>query len=57
MNLADAKAKIESWRQSYNTVRPHGSLNDDTPAEFAGRFEEPLPFALQEDKDDWHERN
>jgi transposase InsO family protein len=39
-DLSDAKAKIESWRQSYNTIRPHSSLNDDTPAEFAGRFEE-----------------
>jgi putative transposase len=40
-DLADAKGKIESWRQTYNTVRPHSSLNDDTPAEFAGRFKEP----------------
>jgi len=39
-NLVDAKAKIEPWRQTYNTVRPHSSLNDDTPAKFAGRFEE-----------------
>ena len=39
-DLSDAKGKIESWRQTYNTVRPHSSLNDDTPAEFAGRFEE-----------------
>lgn len=39
-DLADAKEKIESCRQTYNTVRPHSSLNDNTPAEFAGRFEE-----------------
>ena len=39
-NLSDAKEKIESWRQSYNTIRPHSSLDDVTPAEFAGRFEE-----------------
>ena len=39
-DLSDAKEKIESWRQSYNTVRPHSSLNDNTPAEFASRFEE-----------------
>ena len=40
-DLADAKEKIESWRQGCNTVHPHSSLNDDTPAEFAGRFQEP----------------
>jgi putative transposase len=39
-NLSDAKEKIESWRQSYNTIRPHSSLDDVTPTEFAGRFEE-----------------
>ncbi len=42
-DLPDAKTKIESWRQTYNTVRRHSSLNDTTPAEFAGRFQEPKP--------------
>ena len=23
------------WRQDYNTIRPHGSLGRNTPAEFA----------------------
>jgi putative transposase len=40
-DLADAKEKVESWRRSHNTIRPHSSLNDDTPAEFGGRFKEP----------------
>lgn len=31
----DAKEKIEMWRQDYNTVRPHSSLNYATPAAFA----------------------
>lgn len=35
MDLHDAKAKIETWRQDYNCNRPHSSLNDLTPAEFA----------------------
>lgn len=35
LSLQDAKEKIESWRQDYNTVRPHSSLNNLTPNEFA----------------------
>ncbi len=35
MNLADARTKIERWRQDYNTRRPHSSLDGMTPAEFA----------------------
>lgn len=34
-SLADAKATIEAWRKDYNEVRPHSSLGDLTPAEFA----------------------
>jgi hypothetical protein len=40
IEVVSGKDKIESSRQTYNTVRPHSSLNDDTPAEFACRFEE-----------------
>jgi putative transposase len=35
MTLADAKQKIEAWRQEYNGERPHSSLNYRTPEEFA----------------------
>lgn len=35
VNLADARRKIEHWRQEYNTERPHSSLAYRTPAEFA----------------------
>ncbi|MEO7649484.1 MAG: IS3 family transposase [Bryobacteraceae bacterium] len=35
VNLADAKRKIESWREDYNQERPHSSLAYRTPAEFA----------------------
>jgi len=36
-SLAEAKIIIESWRGEYNTERPHSSLGDQTPAEFADR--------------------
>jgi putative transposase len=35
MSLADAKAKIEAWRNAYNTSRPHSALDWMTPNEFA----------------------
>jgi putative transposase len=35
LSLADASEKIEGWRIDYNTVRPHSSLGDRTPKEFA----------------------
>jgi len=34
LNLADARQKIEEWRQDYNQVQPHSSLSDLTPLEF-----------------------
>ena len=33
--LDDARATIEAWRRDYNQVRPHSSLNNMTPEEFA----------------------
>jgi putative transposase len=35
VNLADAKRAIEAWRIDYNTVRPHSSLDEATPHDFA----------------------
>ncbi len=35
LSLADARRKIEAWRIDYNMVRPHGSLGDLTPEEYA----------------------
>jgi len=35
INLLDARTKIEDWRLEYNTFRPHSSLGDQTPEEFA----------------------
>lgn len=34
-SLREARAIIEDWRQDYNNVRPHSSLNYDTPAAYA----------------------
>ena len=34
-NLAEARMLIENWRQDYNHVRPHSSMNYLTPMEFA----------------------
>jgi putative transposase len=36
-NRTDARVLIESWRREYNSVRPHSSLGQLTPAEFAER--------------------
>ena len=37
--LEEARTIIEDWRQDYNTIRPHGSLGDLTPCEFAARLQ------------------
>lgn len=35
LSLEDAKVKIEAWRREYNSQRPHSSLGNLTPEEFA----------------------
>lgn len=35
LTLADAREKLERWRQDYNRVRPHSALGDQSPEEFA----------------------
>ena len=37
VSLEDARAKIRSWRIDYNERRPHSSLGNLTPSEFACR--------------------
>jgi len=41
-SLKEAKVVIENWRQEYNTIRPHSSLNGLPPAP-----EAILPLAFQ----------
>src|SRR5690606_6144164 len=38
MSLADARNKLENWRQDYNYFRPHSALADTPPALFAKQF-------------------
>jgi putative transposase len=38
LSLADAREKIESWRTDYNHFRPHSSLADMSPVQFAEAF-------------------
>ena len=40
LNLNEAKMRIEEWRIEYNSYRPHSSINDLTPDEFAKRYSE-----------------
>lgn len=40
VSLQSAQEIIENWRQDYNSERPHSSLNDMTPEEFATYFKE-----------------
>lgn len=35
ISIPHARAVIEAWRIEYNTERPHSSLGDQTPAEYA----------------------
>jgi len=35
LSLADARDRLEAWRQEYNNERPHGSLRNLTPRAFA----------------------
>jgi len=38
LSLDDAQEKVESWRKDYNKNRPHSSIGNITPAEFASRY-------------------
>jgi hypothetical protein len=37
MNLKEARQLIAAWREEYNHSRPHASLDDRTPSEFASQ--------------------
>jgi len=38
LSLNDARESIEAWRLDYNDVRPHSSLDDKTPTQFAAQL-------------------
>lgn len=38
LSIEDAQEKLESWRVDYNQYRPHSSLDNMTPEEFAGQL-------------------
>ncbi len=40
-NRIDAKVAIEDWRRMYNEVRPHSSLQNLTPSEYARKISMP----------------
>jgi len=42
-NRIDTKVVIESWRRGYNGIRPHSSLNNLTPAEYATQISKRSP--------------
>ena len=39
LSLEDAQAKIDLWREEYNSYRPHSSIDDLTPDEFEDAYE------------------
>jgi len=45
LSLADVRDKIEAWRQDYNCTRPHSSLDNLTPQQFARRC---IPPGIQQ---------
>jgi len=45
-NRIEAKIVIDDWRTHYNEVRPHSSLNYDTPLAYRQRLTSDLPTAV-----------
>lgn len=44
LNLNDARLRIELWRTSYNTARPHRALNQMTPRQYREQIERTEPL-------------
>jgi putative transposase len=45
VSLEHARATLNSWREDYNHIRPHGSLGHLTPSEYANRGQKTDPKA------------
>ena len=56
-DLRQARILIEGWRVEYNTQRPHGSLNDLTPEEFASSLRAASPAEPAQPQDQRPEPN
>ena len=57
-SLDDARRKLAFWRYDYNNVRPHSSLDNQTPAEARRTLEQlegSAPDALAQANDDEYE--
>ena len=57
-SLDDARRKLALWRYDYNQVRPHSSLENQTPVEARRTlelFEGSTPGALAQTDDDQYE--
>ena len=48
LSVADAQEKSDGWRAHYNSERPHSSLGNLTPAEFARQVSSADPAARTE---------
>ena len=46
IDLKEARRLIEAWRRKYNEGRPHASLDDRTPSDFASPFFGFFPTAM-----------
>jgi putative transposase len=46
-NRREAKVVIEDWRQHYNAIRPHSSLNYCTPIEFKNSLGAPKNYEVE----------
>lgn len=56
--LDDARSKLALWRYDYSNVRPHSSLDNQTPAEARRaleQFEGPAHDALAQTDDEEYE--
>jgi transposase InsO family protein len=49
LTMAHARRIIEAWRIEYNTERPHSSLGNLTPEQFARNAELLPPFGRETD--------
>ena len=47
LSLEDAKEKVEEWRRDYNENRPHSSLGNISPAQYAEQRRQVEPAEIR----------